>query len=167
VKTRIAVIVAVATLAFSSCLSTPSQSGTYSRPEVPPPGGSTTGPAPSANPSGSRTLILNGEPFSEDDVGGFTAWYCKDFSYGGDTLVEVGFFGDPSFNGIGFILYDGGFIGEIISYRREGLDRRWDFGQWGSYAFVIKPDGTGLYYDFTMSKDGTANASDIYECRQR
>jgi len=30
------------------------------------------------------------------------------------------------------------------------------------YAFVIEPDGTGLYYDFSTSEDGTAKPRGIY-----
>ena len=52
-------------------------------------------------------------------------------------------------------------------FRIAGLNRRWDFGYgWDGYpyAFVIKPDGTGLYYDFSTSSDGTAEARDVFEC---
>ena len=55
------------------------------------------------------------------------------------------------------------------SFRIAGLNRRWNFGHDESgdgypYAFVIKPDGTGLYYDFSTSSDGTAKASDLFNC---
>ena len=55
------------------------------------------------------------------------------------------------------------------SFRIAGLNRRWDFGDdesedGYSYAFIIKPDGTGLYYDFSTSADGTASASDSFNC---
>lgn len=55
------------------------------------------------------------------------------------------------------------------SFRIAGLNRRWNFGDDESgdsypYAFIIKPDGTGLYYDFSTSADGTANASDSFNC---
>ena len=50
----------------------------------------------------------------------------------------------------------------------RGLDRRWDFGldDNGSYDYMfrIEPDGTGLYYDFSLSTDGTAKPSQTYEC---
>ena len=54
-------------------------------------------------------------------------------------------------------------------FRIAGLNRRWDFGYNESkdgfhYAFVIKPDGTGLYYDFSTSSDGTAKASHEFHC---
>ena len=49
------------------------------------------------------------------------------------------------------------------SFRVAGLNRRWDWGD-SVYAFIIKPDGTGLYYDFSMSEDGTAKPSGFYEC---
>ena len=50
----------------------------------------------------------------------------------------------------------------------RGLDRRWDFGldDDGSYDYMfrIEPDGTGLYYDFSRSADGTASPSQTYLC---
>ena len=57
----------------------------------------------------------------------------------------------------------------VASFRIAGLNRRWDFGDDESgdsypYAFIIKPDGTGLYYDFSTSSDGTANARDSFNC---
>ena len=47
--------------------------------------------APSANPSGPRALILDGKLVSEDDVGGFTSWYCRDYVDDDRVLVEAGF----------------------------------------------------------------------------
>ena len=63
----------------------------------------------------------------------------------------------------------------------EGLDLRWDFSDLDlvafseaardgllhkhlQYAFVLKPDGTGLHYDFSMSDDGRAKPSQIFQC---
>lgn len=50
----------------------------------------------------------------------------------------------------------------------RGLDRRWDFGLDDDgtfdYMFRIEPDGTGLYYDFSRSTDGTAKPSQTYQC---
>ena len=34
-----------------------------------------------------------------------------------------------------------------------GLDRRWDFGDELAYAFIIRPDGEGMYYDFSEVDD--------------
>ena len=123
--------------------------------------------APSATPSGPRTIVLDGEAITEEDLGEFTSWYCKDFVYGGPTLVEVGSFGEGRI--LGFILYDGGYSGEYTFYERTGLDHRWDWGPNGTdYAFIIKPDGTGLYYDFTsVPKGETTKQNEMYKCYQR
>lgn len=52
----------------------------------------------------------------------------------------------------------------------RGLDRRWDFGLDDDgtfdYMFRIEPDGTGLYYDFSRSTDGTAKPSQRFRCEQ-
>ena len=126
-------------------------------------------PAPSATPSGPRTIVLGGQPVSAADVGGFISWYCRDFVDDDRILVEVGFFGDPALEGMGFILYDAGYKGERTHYRRTGLEHRWDWGPNGSaYAFVIQPDGTGLYYDFSAAAPGESKkASAVYKCYRR
>ena len=55
------------------------------------------------------------------------------------------------------------------SFRVAGINRRWDFGYDENegaylYAFIIKADGTGLYYDFSLSSRDRARASDIFAC---
>lgn len=126
---------------------------------------------PSATSKGPRTIILDGAKISESDVGGFTSWYCKDFYNGGRILVEVGFFGDPKFEGVGFILYDGGYSGLSTKYQRTGLNHRWDWDWDGSafdYTFTIKPDGFGQYYDFTIVPKGQdTSPSATYQCKPR
>ena len=122
---------------------------------------------PSAVSSGPRTLVINGLTISATDTdNGFTAWYCVDYVYGGSVLVEVGYFYK---NGTqyGFVLYDGGYIGDLAYFSRDGLNYRWDWGDNMQYSFVIKPDGTGLYYDFSTSTDGTAKPRDVYKAYKR
>ena len=72
-------------------------------------------------------------------------------------------------NILGFVLYDGTNTGDIVLYRRDGLSRRWDWGTTGSYSFIIKSDGTGLFYDFSTADDAgiKSKADDIYKCRRR
>lgn len=82
-------------------------------------------------------------------------WNCVRF--------QVGYFIE---NNVGFILYEDGTVGELAYFHRDGLNLRWDWGEGGVYAFVIEPDGTGLYYNFSASKDGTAKPSGIYQVRQ-
>ena len=126
--------------------------------------------APSLTRMGSRTIILGSDTVSEDRVGGFTTWYCRDYVHEAKgVLLEFGFFNDPHFEGIGFVLYDGGYIGEFTHYRRTGLEHRWDWGEGEeSYSFVIKADGTGLYYDFTGVPSGESiKARDVFKCHKR
>ncbi|MDE0511036.1 MAG: hypothetical protein OXI88_04560 [Gammaproteobacteria bacterium] len=55
-------------------------------------------------------------------------------------------------------------------FRMKGLNRRWDFGlnedDGGyNYAFIIKPDGAGVYYDFSSITPGkTTKGSQAYQC---
>ena len=123
----------------------------------------------SLTPSGPRTIVLDGDTIPERFVGGFTSWKCKDYSNGGPIRVEVGFFGDPKWEGVGFILYDGGYSGKITHYQRMGLEHRWDWGpNEADYSVVIKTDGTGAYYNFsTVSKGESTKPREIYKCKQR
>lgn len=83
-----------------------------------------------------RVLSISGYSISETDFGGVERWYAVD-KYNYDSF----------------------------------LDLRWDWGSNGygtsyKYSFVIEPDGTGLYYDFSASKDGTAKPRGIYKVRK-
>lgn len=118
-----------------------------------------------------RELSLNGYSISESAFGGVERWYAVD-KYNYDDLIDevrfqVGYFKN---NSIGFILYGNGIVGEEAYFSRQGLNLRWDWGNYERngeskfrYSFVIEPDGTGLYYDFTTSKDGTAKPRGIYK----
>ncbi len=134
-----------------------------------------------------RTLIIDGEEIKDVTHGEFISWKCSDYSYGGKTLVEVGRVLVPDdyihsddykemddatkeqldeFVGmIGFILYDGTNTGDGAFYKRRGLNHRWDWGPEGIYSFIIKPDGTVYFYNFsTVDKGVEKNAEDVYKC---
>lgn len=104
---------------------------------------------------GPRTIQLGTQFYSEADLGKFVSWACKEPNNGREIKVEVGYFHSPKFEGKGFVLFDGGYKGELTSYRRTGLEHRWDWGgkSKNEYPFVIQTDGTGLYYDFTILKE--------------
>lgn len=57
-------------------------------------------------------------------------------------------------------------IEQPAHFRLAGIDRRWDFNpdnQGGfTHTFVIKPDGTGLSYDF--SREDFAKPNGVYKC---
>jgi hypothetical protein len=132
-----------------------------------------TGSTPAARSetsTGPRTIILNDKKYTEEDVGGFNYWLCYDYINEKKLILEIGTFGDPELSGLGYILYDGGYIGELTYYRRNGLEHRWDWGgiNDSSYSFVIKSDGTGLYYDFTNVKLGeSTKARDVFKCKKK
>lgn len=55
-------------------------------------------------------------------------------------------------------------------YRVQGFDRRWDFGLEDdnsySYAFVLRPDGAAVYFDFSGVDTGeSARGSQVFNCR--
>ena len=117
-----------------------------------------------------RQLSLSGYSVSELDFGGVERWYAVD-KYNYDSFIDevrfqVGYFKNAD---IGFVLYGDGTTGEQAYFSRQGLDLRWNWGnrvrdgiEKYRYAFVIEPDGTGLYYDFSTSEDGTAKPRGIY-----
>ncbi len=121
----------------------------------------------SANPSGPRTIIIEGTAISEVDAEGFTSWSCKENSNDDSIAFEVGFFNSTEDIGVGFILFDGGYSGEVAMYRRVGLDRRWKWGPNVEYAFVLHPDGTGHFCDYSKTGDGESTTADeLYRCYQ-
>ena len=117
---------------------------------------------------GSREIVLEGIPISEDEANIFSTWKCVEYFDGWRTLVEVGIFSNPDLSDTGFVLYDGGNMGDPTSYQRQGLNRRWDWGSKGaSYAFIIEPDNTGRYYDFSSVPAGESTKSrESYKCYQ-
>jgi hypothetical protein len=117
--------------------------------------------------SGTRSISLDDTKYSEEKLGKFNSWRCRDYVHDTGTLVEVGTFTMASLSKFGFVLYDGGNTGTFTVYQREGLNHRWDWGSEGHFSFIIKPDGTGLYYDFSSVPSGeTAKAKDVYKCAQ-
>ena len=67
----------------------------------------------------------------------------------------------------GFIIYDGTDEGDAAFYHRRGLNHRWDWGEERQYSFVIKPNGIGLFYDFSTVENGMKSKADgVYECRK-
>ncbi|MCK5894004.1 MAG: hypothetical protein KAG53_06240 [Endozoicomonadaceae bacterium] len=125
---------------------------------------------PSSTQSGPRSIILKGETYSEASLGKFTSWQCNNYADNTGTLVEVGLFTNQDLNSLGFILYDGSHSGEFTNYKRKGINHRWDWGtgsNGSNYTFIIKPDGTGFFYDFSSTSEGeTVTANDIYKCHK-
>jgi hypothetical protein len=115
-----------------------------------------------------RVISLGDSRYSEDEVGRFVSWGCREYGSGSRILVEIGRFESAEDSDLGFILYDGTSSGELTSYERKGVNLRWDWGPNGEFAFVLRPDGKGLFYDFSyVAKGETTNANDVYECSRR
>ena len=60
-------------------------------------------------------------------------------------------------------------ISHMAQFQVAGLNRRWDWGcneKTGcQYTLGISPDGTGKFYDFSVSDDGRAKPSQVFECQ--
>jgi hypothetical protein len=116
-----------------------------------------------------RVITLGESLYSEISLGPFVSWGCREFFSDGPILVEIGRFEAASLSNNGFILYDGSSSGELTIYRRMGVNQRWDWGpNGGEFAFVLAPDGKGLFYDFSdVQKGETTNADNIFDCSRR
>ncbi len=117
----------------------------------------------------SRTIVLNGKKFSEEEHGSFEIWECREYFDGNKVLFEVGRFVNSGLSQYGFILYDGSTSGDLTRYQRKGINKRWDWETTGGrFLFVLKPDGTGHYYDFTSVADGERiKSTDIFRCSKK
>lgn len=124
---------------------------------------------------GTRILNLDGIEISETELGGAVCYHAVD-KYNYDDFFsekirfQVGYFKND--NSMGFVLWEDGTEGEMAYFHRQGLYLRWDWGAYTSpvtgekayrYTFVIEPDNTGLYYDFSASTDGTSKPRGIYK----
>ena len=93
----------------------------------------------SSNPAsltqnGPRTIVLNGNEWTEEVAGRFASWYCYDRvnleTLGkGPIRLEVGLFGNPSFSDVGFLLYDGGKIwNDDVSFSKNEWNNSYGIG---------------------------------------
>ena len=116
------------------------------------------------------TPTVVGTTLKEDTKAGIEQWKCGDY-----------------FDGCGFLatncitltasLHDGtgevkfGDIVEPTRFQVQGIERRWDWclNAEDAYecAFLISVDGTGSYYNFRGSDDGTAKPRDLFKCAKR
>ena len=70
---------------------------------------------------------------------------------------------DGKTHGIGRVSVAG--ITYTASFKVIGFDRRWNFGEVYEYTFIIKPDGSGLYYDFSdIEVGGKTSPNQFYAC---
>ncbi|NVK74739.1 MAG: hypothetical protein HWE24_14815 [Oceanospirillaceae bacterium] len=117
-----------------------------------------------------RVIILDDNVIEESEEIRFLSWKCRKYS-SQKVLVELGKVNflieteNELRDNFGFILFDGSDTGSIAIYRRVGIEHRWDWDD-GKYAFTIKADGTGLYYDFSNSETGREKAKDVFECKK-
>ena len=109
---------------------------------------------------------------SEDFQAGLEAletWHCfapLDFSKETVLFTLYRLKGDT-----GGLVSVAGIIHRAVFYV-AGLERRWDFpsdallvdGTYPPYSFIIRPDGTGFYADFSASKGRPVQASEVYNC---
>ena len=102
------------------------------------------------------TFSLNGLAVEDDKI----IWSCKQ-PYGKENILWLVEWRDKSY----IKVFD-----ERIQtkYTMDGLRKRWNWGLDDNsnylYAITLAPDRYASYYDFSMSKDGTAIAQEKYIC---
>lgn len=122
---------------------------------------------------GSRVLYLDDEITFHEEAVEVEVWAVFD-RYNDDFYSKILFqleIIDASKN-LGCVLYDDGTEGNVAYYSRDGMNRRWDWGsvinddgtEGSRYSFVIEPDGTGLYYDFSLASRAKPKA--LYNTRK-
>lgn len=120
-----------------------------------------------STPTPTRVISIGNESFSENE---FISWRCYKNSLSTKVLAEVGYLSANDQNINGFILFDGGNVGDLVSYKRAGLNHRWNWEKVNGdykYSFVIDPEGNGAYYDFTgAKKETTQDAKKTYKCKK-
>ncbi len=115
-----------------------------------------------------RMAADQGNDFARNDLNGIQIWRCfKAYDSEKATLFKLSRFeSPPSLRERGQVMVRT--VTHSAKSQINGLNLRWDFGPDGDdsygYAFVIEPDGTGLYYDFSGSTDGTAKPRQVFDC---
>ena len=92
-------------------------------------------------------------------------WCCSKLLFGDECLVRLTSQREGGLSGTGEVSVTG--ITHSATFSINGFERRWDFGEDYDFAFVIAPDGTGTYYDFSNSEDARAAPSYIYLCERQ
>ena len=94
------------------------------------------------------------------------SWACTDTPYTKEILVMAVTFSNKESGSIAVAA-----MVQSAEYSVQGFNRRWDFGKVKTngalpYTFIIEPDGTAKYYDFSTSVDGKSSPSQIMHCKQ-
>ncbi len=86
-------------------------------------------------------------------------WSCTDIHNSNDILAAANVYKGRKDGSI--MVAD---IEHQTKFRINGFNRRWDFDY---YSFIIEPDGTGYYYDFSLSKSGEkVQSSIVMQCEK-
>ena len=125
-------------------------------------------------PNFARTFVvalalLAGSSWATDDEPRMVEkWECRDYPpIREDVLITL--WREPGTSaGFGRLRFAGVFF--FSSFSLDGLTLRWDWdldegGRW-DYTFMISPDGTGRYFDFSnVESGGSTTSSDLYSCK--
>lgn len=114
-----------------------------------------------------RIITIDNKQYTESE---YTIWRCYKNLLSSKVLVEVGHLTNQEADMNGFILFEGGNVGKLVSHKRAGLNLRWNWDKAGEkykYAFVIDPEGNGAYYDFSSSNNNVQqDAKQTYKCKK-
>jgi hypothetical protein len=94
-------------------------------------------------------------------------WICKDAYTSAWTTIVTAEVLESKFSGL--VMVAG--TEHEARYQVKGFNRRWDFGLTDDdtydYAFILKPNGDGIYYDFSSAAAGeVVQPSQFLTCQQ-
>ncbi|MDE0718909.1 MAG: hypothetical protein OXH64_13330 [Rhodospirillaceae bacterium] len=106
---------------------------------------------------------------TEDTKDSGESWHCYDYVYyrNGKVLIRLARIQEFGLDtGTGKVLVAGETY--YTHFRLQGIDRRWNFGTDYKYSFIIEPDGTGKYFDFSGLKFGEkTRPRQLYKCEKK
>lgn len=95
-------------------------------------------------------------------------WDCREFSEDNGKILIRLWRASGMKEGFGYLEYAGISIPALFTLDGLSLRWNWELGHddtW-EYSFAIKPDGTGLFYDFSgVEKGSSTTARDVYSCK--
>ena len=110
-----------------------------------------------------RKLVLALLILLSNPVLAYEEWHCG--KYSASSVIVKAIQGDLKTSGSVEVFGDV----HVSFVSLTGFEKRWDFGFDDGeykYAFIIGPDGSARYYDFSLSKAGeTVKASMFFTCK--
>lgn len=113
---------------------------------------------------------------SSEEIPGIQQWRCISWFDWAIYKVEGGFSDKKVIVRLQRPVDEEGRLGEVTVagtthtafFAIEGVNLRWQFGDHSQYAFIIRPDGSAGYYDFSGVEEGEKiEPNQTYGCKTK